>query len=202
MTADPELVRHSFELSRDRRWRLLGVRGATVWLTGIPAAGKSTLASAVEAALVERGTGAYVLDGDSIRHGLSRGLSFSRDDRAENVRRVAEVACMLADAGLVAIVALVSPYADDREVARALHETNGLSFAEVHVDAPVEECRRRDPKGLYRRASEGLINDLSGAGGAYEPPASPDLRVDTLQPLADGVSRVIELVDGLLRPAG
>ena len=133
----------------------LGTRGATVWLTGLPASGKSTIAARLERALVEAGRPAYLLDGDNVRHGLSGDLGFSPGDRAENIRRVAHVARLFADAGVVAIVSLVSPSAADRALARELHEAAGLPFVEVFVDTPVEVAERRDPKGLYARARAG-----------------------------------------------
>src|SRR5919197_16181 len=136
------------QIDRARRFELLGHSGATIWMTGLPGSGKSTIASGVEAALLDAGRSAYILDGDNLRHGLNGDLGFSAADRAENVRRTAEVARLFADAGVVALVSLVSPYAEDRGRARAMHEAAGLPFIEVWVDTRVEECARRDPKGL------------------------------------------------------
>ena len=180
------------ELSREQRWERLGHPGATVWMTGLPASGKSTLASALEARLLEDGRAAYVLDGDNLRHGLNGDLGFTAEDRAENVRRTAEVAALLADAGVVAIAALVSPYRADREAARVAHERRGLPFFEVHVATSLEECERRDPKGLYARARAGELTNLTGVGAPYEPPEAPELVVDgAAEPLHEALARLL-----------
>ncbi|MFI5956059.1 adenylyl-sulfate kinase [Cryptosporangium sp. NPDC051539] len=146
-------------------------RGATVWLTGLPASGKSSVAVELERRLVAAGRPAYLLDGDNLRHGLTSDLGFAPADRSENVRRVGEVAKLFADAGLVAVVSLVSPYRADRDAVRALHRAAGLPFVEVFVDTPVEVCAERDPKGLYARREPGL----TGVDAPYEAPRSPDL---------------------------
>ena len=150
-------------------------RGATVWLTGLSGAGKSTVAAALERLLVQAGRPAYMLDGDNVRHGLSADLGFSAADRAENVRRVGEVAKILAEAGVVAIVSLVSPYREDRQRVRATHEDAGLGFHEIFVDTPLEICEARDPKGLYARARAGRIAGFTGVDDPYEPPVEPAL---------------------------
>jgi bifunctional enzyme CysN/CysC len=168
---------HPSALDRDARWSALGQRGATVWLTGLPASGKSTIAVAVERALVESGRFAYLLDGDNIRHGLSGDLGFDPASRSENMRRVGHVARLFADAGAVALVSLVSPFREDRLAARRLHEAAGLPFVEVFVDTPVEECARRDPKGLYARARAGRLSGLTGDSAPYEPPEAAELVV-------------------------
>jgi bifunctional enzyme CysN/CysC len=152
-------------------------QGATVWFTGLSGSGKSTVAAECESHLVAAGRPAYVLDGDNIRHGLNGDLGFSAADRAENVRRVGHVACLMADAGLVALVPLVSPYRADRDTVRALHEAAGLSFVEVFVDTPIELCEQRDPKGLYARARAGELKGFTGIDDPYEAPATPDLRL-------------------------
>ena len=171
----PDVVWDEGRLNRESRWRGLGVKGSTLWFTGLPASGKSTIAGALEARLVEAGIPAYRLDGDNLRHGLNANLGFSPEDRTENVRRTAEAAKLLADAGVVAIASLVSPYAADRATARKLHEDAGITFAEVYVDTPPEECERRDPKGLYAKARRGEIKDFTGVNAPYEPPANADL---------------------------
>ena len=142
----------------------LGFAGATVWLTGLPASGKSTLAVEVEALLIGAGRPALRLDGDNLRHGLNGDLGFSAEDRAENVRRTAHAAALLAEAGVVALVALVSPYASDRATARAIHEAAGVPFLEVWVSTGLAECERRDPKGLYARRAAGELPGLTGVG--------------------------------------
>jgi adenylylsulfate kinase len=148
-----------------------------VWLTGLPGAGKSTIARGVEARLIAGGIRACVLDGDAMRKGLCRDLGFSRSDRAENVRRVAQVARILVDAGVVVVTALISPYRDDRRKARELFGPD--EFVEAFVRCPVEVCERRDPKGLYQKARTGELSRFTGISDPYEGPDSPDLVVDT-----------------------
>src|SRR3954466_16092336 len=184
------------QTTREGRWAALGHGGATVWLTGLPASGKSTLAAAVEAHLLRAGRAAYVLDGDNLRHGLNGDLGFSATDRAENVRRTAEVAALIADAGVVCLAALLSPYAADRAAARAAHERRELSFLEVHVATSLAECERRDPKGLYARARAGELTGLTGVDAPYEPPEAPDLRVAPDEPLEDAVRRLLAVLPG------
>jgi adenylyl-sulfate kinase len=178
-------------LDREQRWAALGHPGTTVWMTGLPASGKSTVAAGVEARLLAQGRGAYVLDGDNLRHGLNGDLGFSAEDRAENVRRTAEVAALLADAGVVVLVALVSPYRADRAAARTVHERRALPFLEVHVATSVEECERRDPKGLYARARAGELPGLTGVDDPYEPPEAPDVVIAGDEPLDEAVARVL-----------
>lgn len=197
MSASANVVWQEGAVDRERRWRALGQQGATVWLTGLPGAGKTTVASAVEARLVEAGRGAYLLDGDNLRHGLCGDLGFSREDRATNVGRVGEMAKLFADAGTVALVALVSPYAACRERVRALHERAGLAFVEVFVNTPQEECARRDPKGLYARASRGELRGMTGVDDPYERPGAPELELTP----AMGVREAAEAVLGALEEA-
>ncbi|MFT4088197.1 MAG: adenylyl-sulfate kinase [Gordonia sp. (in: high G+C Gram-positive bacteria)] len=170
---------HPSSLSRPERWIKTGQRGATVWLTGLPASGKSTVAVALERKLVDRARVAYLLDGDNIRHGISDDLGFSPGDRAENIRRVGHLARLFADAGVVAIASMVSPLRSDREIARELHDAADLEFVEVHVATPISECERRDPKGLYARARRGELRGLTGVDAPYEKPVDPDLSFDT-----------------------
>jgi len=150
-------------------------RGATVWLTGLSGSGKSTVAVSLERLLVAAGRPAYRLDGDNLRHGLNADLGFTAADRDENVRRAGEVARILADAGVVAIVPLISPYRAGRDRARAAHDADGVPFVEVFVDTPIEECERRDPKGLYAKARAGEITGFTGVDDPYEAPESPEL---------------------------
>jgi bifunctional enzyme CysN/CysC len=178
-------------IERERRWAALGHGGATVWMTGLPASGKSTVAAGVEAQLLSEGRSAYVLDGDNLRHGLNGDLGFSAEDRAENVRRTAEVSALLADAGVVVLVALVSPYRADRAAARAAHDRRGLPFLEVHVATTLAECERRDPKGLYARARAGELRGLTGVDDPYEPPEAADVVVGGGEPLEEAVARVL-----------
>jgi len=180
------------ELTREQRWQALGGAGATVWFTGLPSSGKSTVAAAVEARLLGEGRAAYVLDGDNLRHGLNGDLGFSAADRAENVRRTAEVAALMAEAGVIALASLVSPYRADRTAARAAHERRGLAFLEAWVSTPLAECERRDPKGLYARARAGEIPDFTGIGHPYEAPESPELEIAPGEPLEHAVDRVLD----------
>jgi adenylyl-sulfate kinase len=190
----PEVTWHAGALTRMARWRALGQCGATVWLTGLPGSGKSTIAAVVEELLIEQGRAACRLDGDNLRHGLCRDLGFSAEDRAENMRRVAHVARLLADAGAVAVVALVSPYATGRAQARQIHEEEDLPFIEVFVDTPLEECERRDPKGLYARARAGDLPGFTGIDDPYEPPLAPELRVTSSQSVHLAAQAVLALV--------
>ncbi|MFD6515489.1 adenylyl-sulfate kinase [Rhodococcus sp. NPDC060176] len=187
---------HPSSLERQRRWASTTQKGATIWLTGLPASGKSTVAVAVERALVEAGRTAYLLDGDNVRHGISDDLGFSPGDRAENIRRVGHLTRLFADAGVVAIASMVSPLRSDRAIARALNEAAGLTFLEVAVTTPVEECERRDPKGLYARARAGELKGLTGIDAPYETPEAPDLAFDTTgADISELVQRVIALLE-------
>ena len=172
-------------------------RGTTVWFTGLSGAGKSTLARAVEERLRAAGRACYRLDGDDLRTGLNCDLGFTPEARAENVRRVAEVAYLFADAGLVALVSLISPYAEGRRHARHRHETAGLGFVEVYVATPLTVCAERDVKGLYAQAESGELTALTGVGAPYEPPTSPDVVVgDDDSCIEDAVERVLAALGG------
>ena len=171
----PNVVFHESTVTREERWAATGRAGATVWLTGFSGSGKSTIAAAFEKLVVGRGGLAYMLDGDNLRHGLNGNLGFDAADRTENVRRAGEVARLFADAGVIAIVPLISPYASDRDRVRARHDETGLRFFEVFVDTPLEECERRDPKGLYVKARAGELTNFTGIDDPYEAPAHPDL---------------------------
>ncbi|MDX8152513.1 adenylyl-sulfate kinase [Patulibacter brassicae] len=188
----PHVKWHEGHLAREDRWRALDQQGATVWLTGLPASGKSTIAVELERELVAAGRFAYLLDGDNVRHGLSGDLGFDRAGRSENVRRVGHVARFFADAGGVAVASLVSPFREDRWWVRALHAAAALPFVEVFVDTPLEECRRRDPKGLYARSTNGGLPDMTGDGSPYEPPLQPEVRVRTAHEDVDAaVARIV-----------
>jgi bifunctional enzyme CysN/CysC len=149
----------------------------TVWFTGLSGAGKSTIAAAVAQQLATSGRPVTILDGDEIRRGLNADLGFSAADRSENIRRVGEVARLMADAGLVVLVPVISPYRADRDRARAIHAAAGLTFVEVFVDTPLDVCEQRDPKGLYARARAGELTGLTGVDDPYEAPEAPDVRI-------------------------
>ena len=174
--ASRHLTRVAHSVATTEREKHNGHRGGVLWLTGLSGAGKSTLAFALEAELFARGYQVYVLDGDNVRHGLNADLGFTHRDRTENIRRVGEVAALFADAGFVCISAFISPYRADRETARVAAKGR---FHEVYLDADVETCERRDPKGLYRKARAGKIRDFTGVSAPYEIPTSPDLVIPT-----------------------
>ncbi|MEM9135325.1 MAG: adenylyl-sulfate kinase [Actinomycetota bacterium] len=169
-------VWHPSSVSRRLRWRAAGSDGVTVWLTGLSGSGKSTVAVELERLLIEAGRPAYLLDGDNLRQGLNGDLGFSATDRDENVRRVAHVARLFADAGIVSIVPLISPYRAARDLARRLHDAAELRFVEVFVDTPLEVCEARDVKGLYAKARAGEITGMTGIDDPYEAPNNPEFR--------------------------
>jgi len=173
-----EVVWHAGSVERAARWERHRLSGATIWFTGLSGSGKSTLANAVAERLLEMERPAYVLDGDNLRHGLNADLGFSPADRSENVRRVGEVAALMADAGLTVLVPVISPYRADRDRVRATHRSAGLTFSEVFVDTPLAVCEERDPKGLYARARSGALTGMTGIDDPYEAPTRPDLRID------------------------
>lgn len=172
------LTEHRGTLTAEERGRALGQRGCVLWMTGLSGSGKSTIAHAASDALVRRGVFAYVLDGDNVRLGLNSDLGFSQEDRSENVRRISEVAKLFVEAGVVTIVAFISPYREDRARARA---TVGENFLEVYVDTPVEVCEKRDPKGLYQKARAGEIPQFTGISAPYEVPESPEMVIPTAE---------------------
>jgi bifunctional enzyme CysN/CysC len=185
------IVPHRGILSREARFLSLGSRGSTVWLTGLSGSGKSSIGAALEQRIVLMARQAYVLDGDNLRHGLCRDLAFSGEDRKENVRRAAHVAQILADAGSIAIVTLISPFAEGRAAARKISEDAGLPFFEVYVSTSLEECERRDPKGLYKRARAGEITGFTGIDDPYEAPASPDVLLSSAQTVEEAVDVIV-----------
>lgn len=189
------VVWHHGDVSRDDRRAVTGQSGCTVWLTGLPSSGKSTLAFAVEKLFTDRGQVAYVLDGDNVRHGLCGNLGFSADDRAENIRRIGEVARLFADAGVIVLCSFVSPYRADRAGVRTMHDAIDLSFFEIYINTPVDICEQRDPKGLYKKARAGDIKGFTGVDDPYEAPEAPDLEVDAAnQSVAANAERVVRLL--------
>jgi bifunctional enzyme CysN/CysC len=193
----PNVVWHPAEVSRSDRWGAAHRGGATVWFTGLSGSGKSTVAVAVERLLLDRGHAAFLLDGDNLRHGLNGDLGFSAADRDENVRRAGEVARLFADAGFVALVPLISPYRAGRQRARVAHEESDLTFVEVFVDTPIEECEQRDPKGLYAKARAGELTGFTGIDDPYEAPEEPELVLTPADgaPLEQAAIVVATLVD-------
>ena len=190
---------HDGNITRDERWEALKCKGCTMWFTGLSASGKSTIASALEQVLVQRGVDCYRLDGDNIRHGLNNNLGFSAEDRAENIRRIGEVAKLFADSGAVTLTSFISPYAADRDNCRSLHEKDNLEFFEVFVDAPLEVCEERDPKGLYKKARAGEIKGFTGIDDPYEAPTKAEL---VLEPHKDDVEACVRKCLALLVEKG
>lgn len=179
MNKTPNLTAVEHRVDSGSRQRRFGHDGSVIWLTGLSASGKSTLAMRLEEQLLAQGYACYVLDGDNIRHGLNANLGFSPEDRTENIRRVGEVASLFADAGLLCIVALISPYIADRAQARAAATRNGQAFHEVYVATDLATCESRDPKGLYRKARSGELRGFTGIDAPYEAPVAAELRIDT-----------------------
>ncbi len=192
MSPATDITWHEGDVSRTERAALVGGGGATLWFTGLSGSGKSTVATAVEQKLVAIGRAAYRLDGDNLRSGINADLGFSREDRLENCRRVAEVARLFADASMVSIVAVISPYAESRELARRIHAEAGLPFVEVFMATPAEECAVRDPKGLYAKASAGSLGSFTGIDDPYEIPERPDLAIEPTTSVEDAVDLVLE----------
>jgi len=172
---------HDGEISRDDRDRLMNQKGATLWFTGLSGSGKSTIAVALEEALFERGHLSYRLDGDNIRLGINKNLGFSAEDRTENIRRIGEIAKLFVDSSVIALTSFISPYREDRDKVRALHEEAGMSFIEVFVDCSLDEAEKRDPKGLYKKARAGEIKNFTGIDDPYEAPENAEIHLHTDQ---------------------
>ncbi len=170
---------HGGEVSRSDRQKLLGQTGATVWFTGLSGSGKSTVAVALEAALHAQGRVCYRLDGDNVRLGINKNLGFTAEDRTENIRRIGEVAKLFVDCGVIVLSSFVSPYREDREQVRSLHDAGGMTFLEVFVDVPLAEAEKRDPKGLYKKARAGEIKNFTGISDPYEAPEHAELVLPT-----------------------
>ena len=186
---------HAGQVTRKDREKVLGQRGVTLWLTGLSGSGKSTVAVAAEHALVERGRLSYVLDGDNVRHGLNKNLGFSPDDRTENIRRIAEVAKLFTDAGVIVLTSFISPYRADRDAARAIFGEG--DFVEVFVSTSLETCEERDPKGLYKKARAGQLPDFTGISAPYEAPERPELVLDTGKlAVPESVAALLRYLDG------
>ena len=191
--SEQHVIWHECLVKRSDRNTLNNHKSGLVWFTGLSASGKSTIAHAVEKELHDRGIRTYVLDGDNVRHGLNSNLGFSPEDRKENIRRIGEVAKLMADAGIVVFTAFISPYREDRDTARTLFE--GDHFYEVFVKCSLEECEKRDPKGLYKKARAGIIKNYTGISSPYEEPLAPELVVDTEHlTIEESVNQVIDFL--------
>lgn len=194
-TISPNVVRHRSFVTYIHRERLLGQKGLAVWFTGLSGSGKSTIAHKVEEKLYEQGRLTYVFDGDNVRHGLCGDLSFSPEARAENNRRIAEMVKLFLDAGVICMAAFISPKRDYRERVREI--VGKVKFIEVYVRCSLEECERRDAKGLYKLAREGKIKNYTGVSSPYEEPLSPDIILDTdLQNVEECVEQVLDVING------
>jgi len=194
---------HAGSVTREERNKGLNQKGATLWLTGLSASGKSTMAMALEQVLIQNGHTAYCLDGDNVRHGLNKNLGFSAEDRTENIRRIGEVAKLFADAGIITITSFISPYRADRDLVRKLHDDADLPFIEVFVDCPLEEAEKRDPKGLYKKARAGEIKGFTGIDDPYEAPENAELVIPTAeQSIEESVQTLLAAIEarGLLTP--
>ncbi len=191
MAQDKNLTRVSHQVTPAERAAKNGHAGAVIWLTGLSGSGKSTLGMALENALHERGKQVYVLDGDNVRFGLNADLGFSPEDRTENIRRIGEVANLMAQAGLICITAFISPYREDRERAR---KAAGDRFIEVYVKADVATCEERDPKGLYKKARAGEIPEFTGISAPYEAPDAAELVIDTREPFEECLEQLTAFV--------
>ena len=189
-----EIVWHHSVITTDMRAQNLQQQPKCIWLTGLSGSGKSTVANALESALHSQGKATFLLDGDNVRHGLNKDLGMSEKDRAENIRRVGEVAKLMVDAGLIVVCAFISPYRRDRQMVRSMFLPD--QFLEVYLDTPLEICEDRDPKGLYKKAREGLIKNFTGISDPYEEPEAPNLIIDTSKlPVEVSVNTVLQAVD-------
>lgn len=189
---DDNVVWHAHAVTRDEREQQRGHQGAVLWFTGLSGSGKSTVAGALEQALHRAGVSTYLLDGDNVRHGLCRDLGFSDDDRKENIRRVGEVAKLMADAGLVVLTAFISPHRAERQMVRDLLDAG--RFVEVFVDTPLAVCEARDPKGLYKKARAGELRNFTGIDAVYEAPAQPEIHLDGEQLVTHLTVQLLDLL--------
>jgi adenylylsulfate kinase len=192
------LKKHTYQISVADRHKLNRHGSFLIWFTGLSGSGKSTIANALEKALFEKGIRTYTLDGDNVRHGLNKDLGFSPTDRTENIRRIAETAKLMIDAGLVVIAAFVSPYIKDRENIK--HIVKDVNFVEVYVNTSIEECERRDVKGLYKKARSGEIKNMTGISAPYEAPVNPDIEIRTEKMnIETAVSEILKFINSKLK---
>ncbi|KJS04094.1 MAG: adenylylsulfate kinase [Gammaproteobacteria bacterium BRH_c0] len=187
---------HHGEVTRADRNRLLHQKAATLWFTGLSGSGKSTIAVALESALYGMGKVSYRLDGDNIRLGINKNLGFTADDRTENIRRIGEIAKLFVDTGIFALSSFISPYREDRDKVRQLHDDSNFTFIEVFVDCPLAEAEKRDPKGLYKKARAGEIKNFTGIDDPYEAPLNPEIHLNTAtMTLEEEVQTIIDYLD-------
>lgn len=191
-TQSKNIVHQPLSITREHREQLNGHKGKVIWFTGLSGSGKSTLANALEEALHQKNYRTFILDGDNIRHGLNKDLGFSNQDRVENIRRIAEVAKLMMDAGLVVITAFISPFEEDRRLAKAL--IGSKNFLEVYLDTPLEICEGRDIKGLYKKARLGQLKNMTGIDSPYEVPVSPDIIIDASEEIIKSVESLVKFV--------
>ena len=192
------IVPHAYQVSIDDRHKLNKHNSFLIWFTGLSGSGKSTIANALELELYKRGIKTYTLDGDNIRKGLNKDLTFSANDRTENIRRIAEVANLMVHSGLIVLAAFVSPYRKDRENIKSI--VGKLNFVEVYVNTSIEECERRDVKGLYKKARSGEINDMTGISSPYEVPDHPDIEIKTEnESINESVKKIIDFITPKLK---
>ena len=192
---------HDGDVNREDRAKILGQKGATLWFTGLSGSGKSTVAVALEWELTKRGKLCYRLDGDNVRLGINKNLGFSAEDRTENIRRIGEVSKLFVDAGVIVLSSFISPYREDRDAVRVLHDADNMDFIEVFVDCALEEAEKRDPKGLYKKARAGEIKGFTGIDDPYEAPNNPELHLHSDQmSLEEEVEAILNLMSerGLL----
>lgn len=195
---EENIIKHNFNVSRENRLELNKHGAFLIWFTGLSGSGKSTIANALEQALYNQGVHTYTLDGDNVRKGINSNLSFSPEDRTENIRRIGEISNLMIDAGLVVLASFVSPYRKDRENVRSIVGYN--NFVEIFVDTPIEECERRDVKGLYAKARNGEIKDFTGVNAPYEPPIAPQIVIDTTKTSIDDlVTEILESIKEKLK---
>lgn len=193
---------HDGDVTREDREKLLKQRGATLWFTGLSGSGKSTVAVALEKVLMERGHLCYRLDGDNVRLGINKNLGFSAEDRAENIRRIGEIAKLFVDTGVIVLSSFVSPYRADRDAVRELHAASDMPFVEVYVDVSLEVAEERDPKGLYKKARAGEIKNFTGIDDPYEAPETPELVLNSdKMSLEEEVTALVEYLEqkGILK---
>jgi len=191
------IIPHQFNVTQEQRSELKNHNAFLLWFTGLSGSGKSTIANEVEKALHQKGIHTYTLDGDNVRKGLNNNLTFSPEDRTENIRRIAEVSNLMIDAGLVVLAAFVSPYKKDREMIKKT--VKDVNFVEIFVDTSVEECERRDTKGLYAKARKGLIKDFTGVNAPYEAPENPNILINTEEfSVEAAVIKILEYIEKIL----